>query len=312
MSDRYLLPLNSPKWGQLGTFGISSDELPSILRRLLEEPIKPMCPSLTKLMNAIFHQHDLADAAYFVFPYLADIQARYDKTNPYLFGLIANIAAVAKIDEINLPPKTHRAFLETLIYFEQIAVSKIVRKGQSFPDIFGACMDAMAFSRHCCGKLLMDILERDGAKHTGLTCPKCQQQKEVELFEEGLVVVERGLDPQPPEPPKPFVRPLFRSYNVRTPNPWQVVELFLSQESQLAGISISELERLHVEMSISLCAQGISPNVLPEEAFSLIGAILLTHGFVSSAHRFFHLWDTVTCARCNSSFIAAKGWWGCV
>lgn len=309
MNDQYLLPLNSPRWNELGSFGVSPNRIPFILQKLLEDPIKPVNSSLIELMNAIFHQYDIADAAYFVFPYFVDIHARYKKTNPYLFGLIANIAATAKVDEIDLPLDVRRAFLETLIYFEQIAISNLIKKGQPFADIFGSCMDALAFSRHCCGKLLMDVLGRDGAKHTSLICPQCQQQMEVELFEEGLVVIERGQDLRPPEPPRPYVLPLFLPHNERKPNPWHDAGSFLSQESQLEAIS--EVEHLHVEMSIRLCSQGVNPNVPVEEVFSLIGAILLTHGFSSSARSFFRLWDTVMCSKCEHVFVAAKGWWGC-
>ena len=167
----------------------------------------------------------------------------------------------------------------------------------------------MAFSRHCCGKLLMDGFQFEGTRNTGLICPKCEMQMEVMVFDEGFVVIERGREPQPPRPPKPLARPLFRSYAERHRNPWQVVVVFLAQESQ--RVSMSEVERLHVELATRLCALGVGPHVAPEDGFSLIGSILLAHGLTSSGRLFFRFWDEVMCPKCKSTFVAAKGWWGC-
>lgn len=310
MNNHYRLPLDSPRWNQLGTFGVAPERIPLILRKLLEEPVNPADPILNELMNAIFHQYSLADATYFVLPYLTDIHARYADTNPRLFYLAANIAASAKIVQIDLPPEFRQAFLETLIDFESIAISNIVTKDQPFLDVYNACKAAMAFSRHCCGKLLMDVLEQEGTKRTSLICPQCQQGIRIMLFQAGAVIIERGEDPQPPEPPRPLAQPHIRPHVEREPNPWRVVERFLTQDPDSAAIS--ETEGQHLEIAARLCALGFGPNVPPEGAFTLIGSIMLKHGFASSARRFFRLWDTVNCPKCNSPFVAATGWWGCV
>jgi hypothetical protein len=309
MTNAKRLPLDSALWSRLEAVGIAPGRVPLILKKLMEEPVNPMDPALDELVSAIFHQYSLTDATYAVFPYLIAIYDRYSKTNPTLFYLAANIAASADIDQTHLPSEVHEAFMEGLVDFETIAISRIVTKAQPFADVYSACIAAMAFSRHCCGKLLMDGLEREGTRNTGLICQKCDEQIEVMLFPEGLVVIEPGRETQPPKPPKPLGRPLIRSYGVRQPNPWQVVYSFLLEESQPSRLS--DTEPLHVEMATRLCAAGLGPNTPPEDAFSLLGSILLTHGYSSSARRFFHLWDEVACTKCECTFVAAKGWWGC-
>jgi len=313
MNSAKRLPLDSPLWSRFQTFGIAPGRLPLILKKLTKDAANPMDPSLDELVSGIFDEYSLTNATYAAFPYLAEIYARYANTNPSLFYLAANIASSSNVYQIDLPPEVREAFLATLIEFETIAISRIVTKGQPIRDVYNSCVASMAFSQHCCGKLLMDVLEAepDGTKHTGLICPQCQQHIEVILFKEGAVLIEPGRQPQPPEPPKALTPPTLRSYVARrSPNPWQFVGPFLSQELRLT--SISETEQAHVELATGLCANGFGPHVPSEDAFSLIGSILLAHGFASSARRFFRLWDTVTCTECKSTFIAGKRWWGCV
>jgi hypothetical protein len=309
MRNAKQLPLDSPLWSRLETFGVPPGRIPLILKRLVEGPVDSMDPALDELVSAIFHQYSLTNATYAVFPYLTAIHHRYAKTNPALFYLAANIAASGKVDQTDLPFEVREAFLEALVDFETIATSRIVGKGQPFGEVYNACTAAMAFSRHCCGKLLMDGLESEGTQNTGLICPQCDDQLEVVLFPEGLVVMQPGRKSRPPEPPKPLAPPQVRSYALRQPNPWQVVHSFLLDEAHPAGVS--GVETLHVEMATRICAAGLGPNVPPEDAFSLLGTILLAHGYISNARRFFHLWDTVSCPNCRTTFIAGRGWWGC-
>jgi hypothetical protein len=310
VTNLYSLPLESPRWSQLGTFGVPPEEIPLLLKQLLNDPTNNLGSPLRRLANGIFHQYELADAAYFVFPYLADVQARFPQPNPWLAGLVANIAATADIDRVQLPPAAHQVFLDTLLHFERLAVSDLLVTDQPFAAVYGVCMDALAFARHCCGKLLLDVLERDGAHHTGLTCLGCGCSMEVALFQDGVAIMQTGLEPEPPNPPQPFATPSLPTHSKRKINPWQPVGEFLSREVRLGDLG--QTERLHVDLAMRLCSLGIGPAVLPEEAFSLIGAILLAHGFSDSARRLFRLWDTVTCPACLTPFVAARGWWGCV
>jgi hypothetical protein len=156
----------------------------------------------------------------------------------------------------------------------------------------------------------MDVLEPDGTRRTNLICPQCRQRIQVVLFDEGVVVIVGGRAPQHPEPSRPLVRPVIRSYDERQPNPWQTVAAFLAQRSQ--RVDMSDAERSHVEMATRLCKFGFGRNVPPEDAFSVIGSILLAHGFTKNSCRFFRLWDTIACSACNSRLLAARGWWGCV
>jgi hypothetical protein len=309
MRNATLLPLDSPLWSRLETFGIPPERLPFILKRLTEDPVNPTDPALDELASAIFHQYSLTNATYAVFPYLTVIHDRYAKTNSGLFYLAANIAASANADPTHVPSEFQEAYLKTLIDLERIAISRVVAKPQPFDDIYSACIAAIAFSRHCCGRLIMDGLESEGTQHTGLICPQCDEQVEVMMFAEGLVVMQQGRKPRPPEPPSPSARPVIRIYDGRQPNPWEAVHSFLLQEAQPVGLS--DTERLHVQVAIRICAVGLGPKIPPEDPFSLLGAILLRHGYVNIARRFFHLWDPVTCPRCGSTFVAAKRWWGC-
>jgi hypothetical protein len=312
MNDAKRLPLDSPLWNRFETFGVVPRRIPLILKKLTKDSVDPMDPAFNELVSGIFHQYSLTDATYAALPYLADIHDRFANKNPNLFYLAANIAASANVDQIDLPPEVREAFLETLIGFATIAISKVVTEGHPVKNVYDDCVAAVAFSQHCCGKLLMDVLEAEpeGTKHTSLICPQCQQHMEVVLFEEGAVVIEPGREPHPPEPPKPLARPPLRSYPERRPNPWHAAGSFLAQGLQ--SVAMSDTERLYLAVATSLCERGFGPHVLPEDAFSLIGSVLLAHGFASSARRFFRLCDIVACIKCNCAFVAAKGWWGCV
>jgi hypothetical protein len=312
MSSTKRLPLDSPLWSRLETFGIKPERIPLIIKKLTRDAVNPMDPALDELVAGIFDQYSLTNATYAVLPYLAEIYNRYAKTNPNLFYLAANIAASADVGRIDLPPEVREAFLEVLIDFETMAISKVVTKGQPIRDVYNCCVAAIAFSQHCCGKLLMDALEAEpeGTKHTGLVCPQCQEHLEVILFDEGAVVVELGREARPPKPPKPLAAPTTRFHaERRANNPWQLVGSFLSQG--LRAASISETQRLHVELATRLCEESFGAHAVSEDAFSLIGSILLTHGFAPSSRRFFRFWDNVTCTKCASTFVAGKRWWGC-
>jgi hypothetical protein len=310
MNSAGQLPLDDPRWSALGTFGVPPERIPVIIRRLLEGPANPDDPAFDELAVAIFHQYSLADATYVVLPYLVDIYARYGNVNPRIFYLAANIAASADIDKIRLPAQVRQGFLDGLARFETIAVSKVLEKTQPVGEIYNATAAGIAFSRHCCGKLLTDVLDAEDAQHTALVCPQCHEHIEVMLFEEGAVVIESGPDPQPPDPPRTLNIPVFGQHPERRPNLWRAVSVFLSQESQF--VSMCDTEQLHMEGATRLCGMGVSSDVPPEEIFSLIGAILVAHGFSSNARRFFRLWDSITCPKCGAPFVAGKRWWGCV
>jgi hypothetical protein len=242
-------------------------------------------------------------------PYLLDIYARYGDTNPSLFYLFANIAAASEVKKLDLPNDILQAFLEALIEFEGIAIGKFLNERDSFDDLLGACEAAMAFSGHCSGKLLIDILEQEGTKRTLLICPICGEDVDVTLFEEGAVtsISEKGFEA--PSPPRPYTLPTVKEYPEHEPNQWRVVASFLSTATE--SKAFSEAESRYVELAIGLCDRGFGPEAPPEAAFSLIGSVLLSKGFRTSAHRFFRLFDSVKCNHCGSLFMAAKGWWGC-
>lgn len=309
MSSPNKLELESNLWNGFGTFGVTPARIPLIVRELMEAPPSPDHPGLDELTNAIFHQHSILDAAYFVFPYLIDIHARHGG----MLLLAANIASSANLDRANLPPQIRQAFLDALSEFEAVAVRQALVERKSVREIYNASIAALAFSQNCCGRLLTDVLDAetdaDSTNRTYLICPKCRIHIEVALFDEGAVVVEEGQKTTPPQSSKPFASPLLKYSEKHSNNSWNTIGSFLIQKSKHDGMS--EVDRLHVNLAIGLCELGIGPNVPPEGIFSLIGAILLVHGFTGSARRFFRLWDTVTCSKCNCSFIAAKGWWGC-
>ena len=185
MNDSKRLPLDSPLWNSFETFGVAPGRIPLILRKLTEDSVDPNDPGLDELASGIFHQYSLTDATYASFPYLAEICARYMSSTPSLFYLAANIAASANVDKINLLPEVREAFLRTLIELEAIAISKVITKGQPIREIYCVSIAAMAFSRHCCGKLLMDVLRPETEERTSLICPQCQQYPRDRTFRRG-------------------------------------------------------------------------------------------------------------------------------
>jgi hypothetical protein len=304
------LPLTSPLWNGLGNFAVPAERIPLIIRKLLEGAVDPDARELDELAAAIFHQYSVADATFVVVPYLPEIHARYGETNPSLFYLAANIAAVAEVDDIGLPPPVQRGFFHALREFEAIAISRIPVAGQAVDEIYGVTTAAIAFSRHCCGKLLTDALNAEDTSHTSVICPRCRQQFRVMLFDQGAVVMENGVEPIAPDPPVPLAAPSTQPHRRMSHNAWQVVSAFLAQKS--SSLRASDIEQLHVGAARQVCELGIGPDAPPGGVFSVIAAILMMHGFSANARRFLRLWDTLTCPSCGAAFVAADRWWGCV
>ena len=71
MSKPHRLPLDSPLWNHLGTFGVASERIPLLLQKLIEEPVNPAAPALDELMVAIFHQYSLAHERAVIVPDVA-------------------------------------------------------------------------------------------------------------------------------------------------------------------------------------------------------------------------------------------------
>lgn len=304
-----MLALDSPVWGDLGTFGIHGRELPSRLAALLRQPVDPASPALDEIMEAIFHQHSLSDASYAVFPYLPEIHARYGATNPALFFLAANIAMSAKLDP-ELPDVIIASFRQACLSFERIAAQRVATSPGTAQEVYAVTVAALAFAGHCCGRLLVDVLEAEGTRRTYITCPHCGAKLRIVLFDEGAVLTGAGQTPSPPSPPHPLAPPTRQLFPERVPNPWSPVAGLLT--GQFEEAKAGSAERAHLDIAMALCHAGLTSETPPRFVFSTIGAILLVHGHAAAARRFLRLWDTVKCSSCGAAFVAADGWWGCV
>jgi hypothetical protein len=303
------LPLANPAWATMSSYALDPARIPFELGALRDDPQHRFDELFPLIFDSVFNQGSISLSAYAAFPYLVDAYAALRERDPEAMVLLAQIAASAQRDETQLPAGISQAFHNALTIMEAFAVKVLAQLSGSVDDLYYTTLSAIAFSGHCCGRLLSDLLEPAGPAWTLIICPTCSKATKVTLFADGAVAWTGDDEPNPPRLPQPLGRLIAFEPAPREPNPWAELEPILDRAAQSVQPGSATFQR--VEAARQLCHRGINPDVPPDHVLSLIGVLFIGHGYTDEAIRFLRFTDEVECPNCKVRVRVADAWWGC-
>jgi hypothetical protein len=309
MSDR--LPLDSPRWSQLDTFGGDARDLPELIRQIQRERRFGRDSAFAGFVDRVFQQFSVREGLYPTVPYLVDLgeQLSEDQASE-LWKWIGTTAACAAVSEHRVPSEFAEAYTEALATAERACVNTLMKREWEAFDAYELGVAALALGGHRLGLLVMDNYSPGDDAETAAVCPRCGKQIQIAAFNEGLVVQDQAFQgyPNPPQPPQPFNEASVSDVSPRNPNPWRQVADTLS--ARVDPDDAPPLPASHIATAIKVASLGISQGVTAGPAFSLLGCLVALNGERELVRRYFHAWDDLKCPFCFSQFRFADSWWG--
>jgi hypothetical protein len=309
MTER--LPLDSPRWTQLATFGGNAGDVPSLIRRIQAERSFTSESAFAEFVDRVFQQFSVREAVYAAVPHLVDLgETLPQDQSAELWVWIGTVAACAAVSEHPVPPEFADAYAEALATAEVHCVTALASGRLEVFEAYQIGVAALGLAGHRLGLLVMDNYSPEEDAETSAVCQACGKQIQVAAFDEGLVVEDQDFHgyPQPPTPPRAFNEATFLDTEVRSNSPWRQVEDALSRRVKPEGTT--SLPASHISTAIKTARVGMPPNVAAGAAFSLLGSLLALNDGRTSARRYFHAWDEIECPFCGSRFVFADSWWG--
>jgi hypothetical protein len=309
MSDR--LPLDSPRWDQLNTFGADARDVPELIRQVQRERRFGRNTAFTKLVDRIFQQFSVREALYPTIPYLVDLGKQLsDDEASELWKWIGTAVACAAVSEHGVPPEFAEAYTEALATAEARCVSTLLKGEREAFDAYELGVAAVALAGHRIGLLVMDNFSPEDDAETTAICPVCGKEIRIAVFDEGLVVEDQDFEgyPSAPQPPRAFNEASVADAPSRNPNPWRQVADALS--ANVDALDSPPLPASHISTAFRVASFGVSPGVAAGPVFSLLGCLIARNGEREPARRYFHAWDDLECPFCRAQFRFADAWWG--
>jgi len=309
MNDR--LPLDSPQWSQLNTFGGNAQDVPELIRQVQRERRLGAKTAFAKLVDRVFQQFSATEALYPTIPYLVDLGVQLsDDQASELWKWIGTVAACAGVAEPGAPPDFEEAYREALATAELHCVRTLLSGGRERFDAYELGVAAVALAGHRLGRLVMDNYSPEDDAETAAICPVCGKEVQIAVFDEGLVVEDQEFHgyPDPPQPPRRFNEASVSDVPPRDPNPWRQVADTLT--ASVDADDAPPLPASHIATAIKVASLGVSQGVTAGPAFSLLGCLIALNGGREPARRYFHAWDDLECPFCRARFRFADAWWG--
>jgi hypothetical protein len=304
------LPLDSPRWRSLESFGGDSSEIPALIRQLLQQADPADGEALAELQDRIYQQYSCTEAAYAVLPYLIEAATtRPPDQGVNLWILIGSIAATCQPSLDHPPQDLLPAFRLGISEAEPRCLQALLQGKWDLIRSYYLSLASIALAGHRLGKLFVDNLFPHAEANSTAICPKCRAQIEVAVFDTGLVVQDPQKPyPDPPAPGLPPEKPRRFQFTARSPNPWATV----GRESRALIRARSDLAPVtpHLEAAASLAESGLTPDAPAALVFCLVGSLITLKGFPEPAVRYFHTCDSIACPNCGNRFIFAEHWWG--
>lgn len=304
------LPLDSPRWQQLQSFGGNGAALPVLIRRAQAGP--DGVQAVARLEDLIYQQYSCCEATFAVVPHLVELVASYptDRRAP-LCILLGSIAATC-----DLPPGSRvedliPAYRSALADAEPLCVETLLAGAWDLQTSYYLGVSAIGLAAHPLGGLFMDNLVPHAKANSTAVCPRCGTSVVVAVFDTGLVAYSGGSQPYPkaPEPGRTPTAPVNPTTPGRDPNPWAEVGRRL--HLLIGGLTTTSYPGLaHVRAASVVAESGLTPRVSASGVFSLLGALITLKGFPDRAMRFYHACDSITCPSCSLAFVFAEHWWG--
>ena len=303
------LPLNSPQWSKLDSFG-DSGQLPSLVQQLEESDDPGASEVFGDLLDAIYQQYSCCEAAYAVLPYLVELGLKlHNGSDPDLWIYVGQMAGTCKgpVDRAEFM-STYKAALDAA---QGHWIKVLLESSQDLRTLYYLSVATIALTQNPLGKLVMDNLFPDKYAESTAVCPFCAQNVSVACFESGYVVrLSVSKRPEPPSPPIPLSAPRKSVLPQASPNPWQAVASALTDFMSSAELPAGSIE--HLQAARELADRGLTSQSDPALVFSLLGSLLILRGHPEAGMRYLHAWDSIACSECGRSFIFADRWWGAV
>ena len=304
------LPIHSPVWSTLESFGPDPNQLPQLIRKLQESSDPTNCSAFSDLEDQIYQQYSCCEATYAVVPHLVEIGAGLaPKEGHKLWILVGHIAGTCDFALEPPPPNLVPSFNASLVEAEPHCLSAFVAEPWDILTSYYLAVSALALAGHPLGKLVMDNLFPNKSANSTAFCPVCNTKVDVAFFDGGLVVRTEPLSrPTPPDPGRPPERPTELEFQRRAVNPWirigrEIRRLVAEKDAQPGAAP-------HLELACTAAECGPNNTLQAGAAFSLLGAMITLKGFPKPAMRYFHAWDVVECPRTRTQFTFADNWWG--
>jgi hypothetical protein len=302
------LPLMHPAWTSMNSFLLAAETIPHVLGCLIDDPEARFGELFPQVLGSVLHQDSISPAAYAAFPYLVQAHQALSKPELRSIVLLANVAIAQPPTDLALPADVVCAMRSAVAVMEATAVTMLTRPQPHVHAVYYTAVSALAFAGHCAGDLLSDAVEPDGKARSAVTCPRCAASIKISLFAEGAVPWLDEVEPLSPVPPRPLARLSPFDAPDRRPNPWRLLNELM--QNAAASLAVNSVEFQRLTAAIELCRRGVAATVSPGPGFSLIGALLVSHGYPEQAMRFFRFADEIDCPHCQARFRVSDEWWG--